>query len=139
MEINRYMESFPFKAGDRITWNSKNYSYVIERVEKEKVFFDPSSAVDVISGEKVDNSYWSTGWMYIHNMVNPELHTIEIRKNPIVEKIITTIEPGTYGNLLIYYVNDDLRIEFNKSAHTPTELRDSAKILSDIADFLEKE
>ena len=66
-------------------------------------------------------------------------------KSPIREVVKKNIEPGTYGNLTVYYQYgepekiDNLRIEVTTSKHTADELRDMAKTLVEIADFMDEQ
>lgn len=58
--------------------------------------------------------------------------------SPISAVTRREIVAGNYGNLTIYFVKDDLRIEFITSKHTAEELLEAAHLLNQIAEVLQE-
>lgn len=103
--------------------------------------------VGVITEKKGDKSYMVDYSPHPYGictgMINTKTsHLIKIveSKPLITETLVRTLNPGEYGNLTIYKLplSNDLRIEFNTSKHTAEELKESAHILNQIAEYLEE-
>lgn len=80
-----------------------------------------------------------------HTLFYTEEYFEPTHKSPIVEETITVkkIAAGDYGNLAVYSRGCEeptfttLRIEMATSVHTPEQMRDMAKTLVEIADFID--
>lgn len=95
-----------------------------------------------VRGDVIDA--YSMGCFYVFSDNNGGLRTRPKDEFDIVEDLSPVrtvtrkeIVAGTYGNLTVYFVKDDLRIEFITSKHTSAELLEAAHILNQIAEALE--
>jgi hypothetical protein len=123
-----------FKAGDFVT--SEGWS----RKEGHEI-------VKIEDGYYYLGSYGNYAWPYRIDVWDDKLFLVKgvSPKSPIVEETVTVkkIAAGDYGNLTIYYRGcvkpkvDALRIEMTTSVHTPEQMRDMAKTLVEIADFID--
>lgn len=102
---------------------------------------------------KIEDGYYYLGsdgnyaWTYRIDVWDDKLFLVKgvSPKSPIVEETITVkkIAAGDYGNLTVYSRGYEeptfttLRIEMATSVHTPEQMRDMAKTLVEIADFID--
>jgi len=125
-----------FKVGDFVTsegWTNKEGHEIVKIVGD---YYYLKSETNI-----------NSSWPYNIDVWDNKLFLVKdnSRKSPIVEETITVkkIAAGDYGNLTVYYRGyveptfTTLRIEMITAVHTPEQMRDMAKTLVEIADFID--
>lgn len=121
-----------FKVGDRVTlkegvatsyW-THGKEYIVTRAYHE-------CGYERITTNTDNNGSDTNGWLV-------DKFELFKPKSPVREVTKKVVVSGEYDSLSVYYVGADLRIEMNRSKHTPQQLREAAKNLIKIAEVLEE-